>query len=345
MAENEFLHHDHMSVPFDNDKGDGVNTPLSDQLELKVMHHRNEAYQWFTNHYYELLINQRNYVNLPTTVNRYKMEHFLRFGYNVVLGYNTIGKFTMLGYVNNNFSSSDPVNLYQTRGLDGRDVTWLVPDYLIPPHPRELTTDNENGNFIILRNKTVPLISDFETVNMYAKKYAEIEASYYSMIIQSKVATFFQSDVHDESINQVIEKLYNGSPVIKISNLLHPDRDIITVDNSHYPELLASMKDTENDIINQLNNALGIAGTGVNKQSGVSNDEVHSTDEFVNATGNIYINGIEEPLKRWNSIYDTNYHVYLNQKPASDIPDSNEEEDNNENNSEPNGYDTDGVNQ
>lgn len=344
MAEFNLPHQDPMHVPHDNDKGAGVNIEKSQDLELKVIHHRNESYNWFTRHYYELLINQRNYVNLPTTVNRYKMEHFLRYGYNVVLGNNRIGKFTMLGYVNNNFSSSDPVNLYQTRGLNGNDITWLVPHYLIPNEPHELTTDNENGNFIIVRNKTVPLVSDFETVDMYAKKYAEIEASYYSMIIQSKVATFFQSEVHDESINQLIEKLYNGAPVIKTTSKLHPDRDIITIDNSHYPELLTAMKDTENDIINQLNNALGIAGTGVNKQSGVSDDEVHSTDEFVNATGNIYINGIEEPLKRWNSIYGTDYHVYLNQKPASDIPDSNEEDDN-ENDSQSNGYDTDGVNQ
>lgn len=314
--------------PYDRDMGDGVNIEKSQDLELKVISHRNESYRWFYNHYVELIINQRNYINLPTTVNKYKLEHFLRYGYDVILGLDATGTFRMLGYVKSRLTNSDPANMWNSSHLSARDIQFIVPDILIPHNTSELTQDNPTGTFIILRNKVLSLISDFETINMYAKKYAEIEASYYSLIIQSKVTTIFQSDINDDTTNQQIEAMYNGAPYLKLSSLMHPDRDILTVANDHFSNQIDAIKNAENDIISQLNNAIGIDGTGISKNSGVSDEEVHANDQIVNATGNIYINGIQEPLTLWNDTYGTKMFVYLNQVPTTDNKEDNTDENN-----------------
>ena len=234
----------------------------------------------------------------------------------------------MLGYVKSRLTNSDPANMWNSSHLNAKDIQFIIPDILIPRDTSELTQDNPAGTFIVLRNKVVSFISDFETINMYAKKFAEIEASYYSLIIQSKVTTIFQSDINDETTNQQIEAMYNGAPYLKLSSLMHPDRDILTVANDHFSNQVDAIKNAENDIISQLNNAIGIDGTGISKNSGVSDEEVHANDQIVNATGNIYINGVQEPLTLWNNTYGTKMFVYLNQVPTSDNKEDNADEDN-----------------
>ena len=109
---------------------------------------------------------------------------------------------------------------------------------------------------------------------------------------------------------------------------MHPDRDILTVANDHFSNQIDAIKNAENDIISQLNNAIGIDGTGISKNSGVSDEEVHANDQIVNATGNIYINGIQEPLTLWNDTYGTKMFVYLNQVPTTDNKEDNADENN-----------------
>lgn len=298
----------------------------SQNLEEKVIAYRQYAYNWFMAHYMEVLLNQRSYLNMPSTVNIYKMENMLRRGYHVALGFDSLKRFTLLGYINNQYSESDPLNTFNNSltHFTSNDINWTIPDVYRPDkevYQTELTATNTDGTFIVVRNKVVQYLSDFASLKMFASKYEEIEASYFSLIIQSKVSTAFQSDnANDESINQAVSKLYAGAPVMKVTKRFIQDLDILQIGATDKgTQMVTAIRDIKNDLITEVNNNFGIDGTGVTKQSGVSSDEVHSNDDIINAGGSIYINGIEEPLKLWNEYYGTNYHVYLNQRPQQDM--------------------------
>lgn len=309
--------------PFDSDKGSGVSAEKSKDLELKVIAHRNEFYWLIIARYREIIVNIRQYKNLPASINKYKLENLLRQNQQPVIGRGANGLDMILGVINSNYTTSDPMAVFNMLPLTKNAIQWLVPDYLIPSHDiREITQldDATSGDFVILRNKPITHVNDFQLIDFYAKELAEIVASRYSLIIQSKVSTVLQSDINDETINQAIEKLYNGAPFMKVSELFNPD-NVLTLGNESVGALLKQNDEQYNNTLKQLNNHLAIDSAGVNKLSGVSDDEVASNNDFITANANMYINGIEEPFLLYNKRMGTDYHVYFENQTVSDTTD------------------------
>ena len=62
----------------------------------------------------------------------------------------------------------------------------------------------ETGDFIVLKNKVINFISDYDIICHYADEMCEIISTRYSLIMQAKVNTFFSAEKYDEGINQII---------------------------------------------------------------------------------------------------------------------------------------------
>lgn len=308
--------------PLDSDNKSGVNTELSQDLKLKVIAHRNGFYRMIKARYQEIIINMRNYSGLPNSINKYKVENMLRNSQQPIIGQNALGVHCVLGINANTFSTSDPANYLSFTPLTGASIQWLIPSELKPKNWRELKEitelDNaETGDFIVLRNKPISYVNDYALIDFYAKELAETVASRYSLIIQSKLSKVIQSEIGDETTNQMIADLYNGAPFIKMSQLFDPD-NIIDIGNERGAELLKQNEETYNIILKELNNHLAIDSAGVNKLSGVSDSEVASNDDFIGANANMYLDGIQPAFDMYNHRFQTNFKVFFANQPASD---------------------------
>lgn len=293
----------------------GVDIEQSKQLELMVINHRNQARAWFIGKYYEIIMNLRSYYNLPTTVNQRRMEEFLRWGYDVALGLDKFKRFVILGYISNNQTISNPANTWGFYPrLRGSDINWVIDESMRPEDPKELTDLHKDGNFIVVRNKPISFTSDIQMLKLWGDKYAEAEASYFSMIIQAKTNTFIQTDagVGDETANQIATAVYNARPTVKVSKFVHPERDIIPMSLGTRGDDLKTMREIQQNIFNELNTQFGIDAAGITKESGTSDAEVHSNDDSVMAVALTYTRGIQEPFDWWNAAYDKNYAVAIN---------------------------------
>lgn len=305
---------------------DGLDIALKDDLALKVMKHRNDFYSWYQRRYMEILMNLRDYVNTPKSINKYKLEWYLRQGYDVILGRNALDIDCIMGVVKNNFTTTDPMNPYATNTLDRNAIQWLVKKSMIPVDDfDEITYDDDatTGRFVVLRNKSVRYTNDFEIINFYADRLAEIQASRYSLILQAKVSKFIQGEIDNETVDQIITKVYNGQPYITTSPGFSPNFDVIDLQNQNTVDLIKELKQAYNDEVGELNNTLGINSTGIDKASGVSEDEVQSNNEVVESNANMYVNGVQMGLDLYNKRFGTKYQCYINRKPVSDNENNN----------------------
>lgn len=312
--------------PLDGDREDGLDIEQTTDLEQKVINHRNKFREIFINRYREIIINLRQYQNLPPSINKYQIEHLLRNGSEVVIGKNKYGIDCILGINKNGYTPSDPRNYYAVRRLNYGDIQWTLPEDYRPVvdnvgEYHEITgLDNAaSGDFVVLRNKPVTYLSDFSIIDEYADEIAELITSRFSLIIQSKIMTILQGTPNDESLNQVASAVYNGTPFLKTTKLLNLERNVLTIGNQNAGELLKTYKEVYNNLIEELNNHLGINSAGISKASGVSDQEVNANNDMITANANMYVNGVEEPLLMYNKRFDTNYHVFMQTVPTSDI--------------------------
>lgn len=308
--------------PLNHDVGNGVDISLVDDLALKVMDHRDSYHSWITRRYREILVNIRDYVNLPKSVNKYKLEYWLRSGYDVILGKNAMNITCILGVVRSSVTSTDPQNPNVVYKLNKKNIQWLIKDSLIPQDENftEITFDDDalTGSFVVLRNKPVTYVNDFEIVDFYANRLSEIMASRYSLIIRSKVSKVIEGVTDDETLNQLVSMNYNGQSFIRANTGLVEEINMWDMGDPNTAELLKTLKQVYNDEMNELNNQLGINTTGINKQSGVSDAEVNSNNDVVSSVSNMYINGVQMGLDLYNKRFDTDYHCYINNYPVED---------------------------
>ncbi|MFW3388181.1 UNVERIFIED_CONTAM: hypothetical protein RF648_19530, partial [Kocuria sp. CPCC 205274] len=206
-------------------KSKGIETELSQEIGSRVIEHRNRFYRLFFARYMELLPTCIAYYNGDTVgVDWLKVEVALRQNYQVVIGEATNGVIMMLGYAKNNQSVSQPNLFFHSRTLNEKDIQWIVPNKLRPKEMQEITELDEakTGNFVVLRNKVLNYTSDVEIIQHYVEELAEVVSSRFSLTIQSKIMTIFLSEIGDETINQIVTELYNGTPYVKASKLFDP---------------------------------------------------------------------------------------------------------------------------
>src|SRR5699024_9289304 len=141
-----------------------------------------------------------------------KVEVALRNRYDVVIGDTANRTIRVIGYATSNQSSNNPGDLFASDVLRHGSINFVISEHLQLNYYKEISNDDEckTGNFIVLRNKTLNYVSDYNILDHYIDELAEIVLSRYSISMQVKITTLFLGEPNDETLNQIISDVYNG---------------------------------------------------------------------------------------------------------------------------------------
>lgn len=298
------------------------NLELNQELEKKVINHRKKFALLFRNRYLELLSTLIHYKNEGSvSIDFLKVEIALNSGFDIVIGANNNEKIVVLGFATSTRTTGNPTILFETQTLSKDDITFLIPPSEIPIDMKEINYNDgcETGNFVVIRNKTHNYQSDSSIINYYVSELAEIVLSRFSLTMQAKITTFFtDSKANDETINELIKKLYNGAPYVKVGKGFDPIEQIITVQGAgNVPSNLEAMKKEYQNKISELNNMLGINSLAVDKESGVSDSEANSNRGFTTSNANIKLTARNHALKKLNKRYGLKLEAVYNDEVES----------------------------
>src|SRR5699024_12073561 len=161
-------------------------------------------------------------------------------------------------------------------------IKFYIQENLKLNYYKEISNNDEckTGNFIVLRNKTLNYVSDYNILDHYIDELAEIVLSRYSISKQVKITTLFLGKPNDETLNQIMSDVYNGNPYISGSKLFDPEEQIYHMDNDNIAQNFQELKREYQNKISELNNMLGINSLAVEKSSGVSDSEEKSNRAY-----------------------------------------------------------------
>lgn len=303
----------------------GVEQGLTEEISRRVIEHRNRFRRLIFNRFTEFLPLLINYTDKDkTAIDFTQLEVGLRMGYQVVVGKARNDQIMILGYIQSKYykSSNDyfkNFSLNIEHRLTQDDITFTIPEYLVPNQIMEIQRYDQckSGDFIVLRNKPVTLNNDYELLEHYCDELCEIVLSRYSLIMQSKFAKIFVSDINDSSVEQFITQLFNGSPFMKVDPYFDPEDDIIDLGSDHVTSALTEMKREYQNKVSELCNILGINSLAVDKESGVSDTEANSNRSFTTGNSSIYLRG-RETFDMLNKRYAGDSRYNFNIKPFYD---------------------------
>lgn len=306
--------------------GVGVEVESNQDIGRRVMEHRNRFRRLIFNRYVEFLPLLINYTNKQSVgIDFLQLESGLRQAYQVVVGKARNDEIMILGYVQNTYPKSSKdyfkqFNFATEYRLTEKDIIFTIPEYLRPDYALEIQHyDNcRSGDFVVLRNKPVTIGNDYEIIEHYCDELAEVVLSRFSLIMQSKFAKVFKSDINDETVNQFITQLFNGSPFIKTDGYFDAEEDIIELDSDYVVTALSEMKREYQNKISELSNFLGINSLAVDKESGVSDTEANSNRSFTTSNSNIYLRG-REPIQMLNKRFELDLQPYYDDEATSQI--------------------------
>lgn len=301
---------------------DGIEKSLDKHLKDKVVRHRASFVQIFKARYLEMLPSLIKYQNAKqTSIDFMKVEVALRAGYDVVIGETRNNNIQVIGFAKTQQTSSNPVDLFSTKTLDGKAIDFLIDEeYRMPSYKEISYIDScESGNFVILRNKALNYSNDYAILDHYIAELAEIVMSRYSISMQVKITTLFLGNPNDETLSQIVSDIYNGNPYIKASKLFDPKEQIFTVNNENVAQNFQELKREYQNKISELNNMLGMNSLAVEKSSGVSDEEAKSNRAFTTSNSNIYLDGRNPALDRLNKRYGSSIEAMYNDEVVSEM--------------------------
>lgn len=226
------------------------------------------------------------------------LELNLREGQNVVVGMMTNGEIGILGITNSIKKSSRLTLNNAPTVLTKNDINFRIHPSLRLDEYKEITSyDNyTSGEFVVLSNKYISQMNDSTIINHYTDELTEIVVTRFSLIIQGKFSKAFISEINDETINQLITKLHNGSPFVKLGSAFSVQDSIQDITSTVQVQMLSELKREYQNKINEMLTFFGIDNIAIDKNSGVSNGEVVSNNPFTNVNANVYLKG-REPIK------------------------------------------------
>lgn len=276
-----------------------VNFEHNQNLEKNVVCHRERFRRIIYARLMEglpLLINYTNKNNFA--IDFLELETNLRNNVFVVIGEMANGKIGILGYTNTYFNNNKISILSNKYVLTKKDINFTISESLILEDYKQITSyDNyESGNFVVMANKHFSQIDDTTTIFHFVQELTEIVVSRYSLIIQAKFSKVFQGEINDETINQLVSKLHNGSPFVKLGEDFNLNSQIDDITSVTQVQMLTELKREYQNKINEMLTFFGIDNIAIDKESGVSNGEVVSNNPFTAVNGNVYLKG-REPIK------------------------------------------------
>lgn len=301
-----------------------VEVSYKDDILIKIMFHVEQFEAIFKGRYMEALpslIKYKDFKEIVNGIDFLKLEYGLRNGFNMVIGETKNGNIRLIGYTNENLTSENPINFLKSGVLDEKDIHFIIPHEEQLPTYTEISSvdDYQSGNFVVIRNKLVNYVTDIEIINYYIEELAETVKSRFSITMQAKLVNFFISESGDESMNQVIAQIYNGSPIIEASTLFDPTDQIVKLDNAYISNNLVELKRVYQNVLSEMNNMLGVQSSGVDKESGVSEVETLGNDGYITSNANIYLSSRQNGLDKLNKRYGCEIKAYYNDNVASEL--------------------------
>lgn len=299
-----------------------IEKELNKTLKEKVVQHKQRFIQLFKARYLEMIPSLIKYKNDHTvSIDFLKVEVALRNGYDVVIGETTNRNIQVIGYATTKQTKENPADLFSSQSMRHGDITFVIPKHLRLKYYKEISNDDQcqSGNFVVLRNKTIQYISDYEILDHYIDELAEIVLSRYSISMQVKITTLFLGEPNDETLNQIISDVYNGNPYIKGSKLFDPDEQIYHMKNEGIAQNFQELKREYQNKIAELNTMLGINSLAVEKSSGVSDEEAKSNRGYTTSNANIYLDARNHGLKKLNKRYQFKIEALYNDEVTSEF--------------------------
>ena len=297
-----------------------IEQSFKEKIKQRVITHRNRFYKLIYNRYAEILPFTISYENIDERfkVDLIQLESMLRHNYNLAIGEDVTGDIVILGYVNSNNKNNFDYH-YLPKTYTKKDINFLINEAYILPEYEQLNQYNKNGNFIVIQNKVYNYINDYEIIEHYAEEIAEISLSRFSLILQAKVMTFFRGDLNGDDLEEVIDDLFNGSPAIKTSVQFDVNENIIRFDNGNITSTLTELKREFQNKLSELNSMLGLSSLGVDKESGVSDEEAQSNASFKKSNENIYLFARNNALKFLNERYEMDIHAEFSENMVKEL--------------------------
>lgn len=285
-----------------------IEPSLDEKIKKRMINHRNNTYHFFRNRYIEFLPVVIGYEGLENTkIDQIQLEMYLRQGFGVAIGETKMG-IMILGTVakHNQLYTSQSNYTYSPATSD--DINYIISEKIRVKNKEISFHDGyETGNMVVLYNKPFQLTNDFNIIDLYAERIAEISLSRYSIYMQAKIATVIRGEAEDEDVEQITSDLYNGAPFIETTTMFDPEESILSINNS--TEVISALPELKREYQNniaELNNILGLSALGVDKASGVSEIEAQSNKAYEKANSNIYLKARNEKLKLLNEKFGLN---------------------------------------
>lgn len=298
-----------------------IEQSLNEKVKMRMTSHRNAFYRFFRNRYREFLPVVIGYEGLENTkIDPIQLEIWLRQGYGVAVGETTRG-IMILGTVPRQSQLYTLGTNYSVAPLTSDDVNYFISDKIRVKN-KEITYHDgfESGNMVVIYNKPYQLTNDFEIIDIYSERIAEIALSRFSIYMQAKISTVIRGEVDDEDVEQITSDLYNGAPFIETTMMFDPDESILSINNSQ--EVISALPELKREYQNniaELNNILGLSALGVDKASGVSDIEAQSNKAYQKANSNVYLKSRNEKLKLLNEKFSLNMKAEYADEIASNL--------------------------
>lgn len=298
-----------------------IEQSLDEKIKMRMTTHRNAMYHFFRNRYREFLPVVIGYEGLEqTAIDPIQLEIWLRQGYGVAIGETARG-IMLLGTVARQSQLYTMGTNYSVRPLTSGDVNYFISKRIRVPNKEISYHDGfQSGNMVVLYNKPYNLTNDFEIIDLYAERIAEITLSRLSIYMQAKISTVIRGEADDEDVEQITSDLYNGAPFIETTVMFDPDESILAINNGQEViNALPELKREYQNNIAELNNILGLSALGVDKSSGVSDIEAQSNKAYQKANANVYLKARNEKLKLLNKKFGTNINAQYQDQIASEL--------------------------
>lgn len=298
-----------------------IEQSLNEKIKMRLVSHRNAVYRFFRNRYREFLPVVIGYTGLEKTkIDPIQLEIWLRQGYGVAIGETKRG-IMILGTVSRQSNIYSLSSNFSVAPMTSDDITYFINDKIRVKN-KEITFHDgyETGNMVVIYNKPYQLTNDFEIIDLYSERIAEIALSRFSIYMQAKIATVIRGESDDEDVEQLTQDLYNGSPFIETTLEFDPRQSVLSIDNgASVVGALPELKREYQNNIAELNNILGLSALGVDKASGVSEIEAQSNKAYQKANSNVYLKARNEKLKLLNDKFDLSIKAEYNDEIASEL--------------------------
>jgi hypothetical protein len=298
-----------------------IEQSLNEKIKMRLVSHRNAVYRFFRNRYREFLPVVIGYTGLENTkIDPIQLEIWLRQGYGVAIGETKRGVM-ILGTVSRQSNIYSLSSNFSVAPMTSNDITYFINEKIRVKN-KEITFHDgyETGNMVVIYNKPYQLTNDFEIIDLYSERIAEIALSRYSIYMQAKIATVIRGESDDEDVEQLTQDLYNGSPFIETTLEFDPRQSVLSIDNgASVVGALPELKREYQNNIAELNNILGLSALGVDKASGVSEIEAQSNKAYQKANSNVYLKSRNEKLKLLNDKFNLSIKAEYADEIASEL--------------------------